>query len=682
MTNQKRTTIFKQLTLNVMVPPILALLLLGFLNFNHTRKILIESSQERNYIIADEITKVLEFQDVALNLVETRFDKRMVELSQDINSKLINITDIEKYDLAKLQIDLGMNPIMEDIYIINQNGIVVNTTFKKDLMLDFFSFGDEHKNMLLAIFENKVFKTERFAIEASTKRLKKYSYQPTSDGKYIIELGFYSSEADEIIDFIKNTTKQISDSYESINNVELFIGGDNPFSLNRNAIIEDRHADLLKQTFVKKDTVTFEERNDKQTLLYQFIYMDRKNTELYKGSVIRIISDRTSDYRDLRLELIKFLSIFSITLLLVTLLIYVKTKIITDPIKNLVVKVNRITHGHLNERAEVIGNNEITTLSKQFNLMIEELESYYNELEEKVKQRTLEIQQQKEEIAAQRDAIESQRNMLADKNDSLESAYKEIQAQKKHITDSIVYAKRIQNAILPSVEYIDKLVPDYFLLYKPKDIVSGDFYWLDKAQGKVIVAAVDCTGHGVPGAFMSIIGSNQLDYAVNTKKAKTAGQILDYLNEGVATSLRQESGKSTVRDGMDISVLTIDYKTNIVEFSAAYNPLYLVQNGEMIEIKADKIAIGSFIENPDRKYTTHTIQANKGDVFYIFSDGYADQFGGPNGRKFMYKQFRELILSISHLPLTEQKEILDKANEDWKNNEVQVDDIIVIGIRI
>ena len=682
MAARKRTTIFKQLILNVMVPPILALLLLGFLNFNHTRKLLVDASVEKSYIIGDELIKILELRDVSLNLIETNLNKRMSNFSDKIMDRFDNIDDIESADLFTLRRALGMNPIMEDIYIINRDGIVINTTFKEDLNLDFFSFGEEHKNMLLHIFDVGKLKNERFTIEDKSKRLKKYSYQPTKDGKYIVQIGVYSQEADEIIDFIKNTTSEIASKNESIESVELFFNADNPVSFNRNAIVQERHKSLLMQAFDQKDTLLVEEKIGSQRLSYQFIYMDRKNTDLYKGSVVRIISDRTADYRALRFELLKFVFIFSLTLLLVIILIYFKTKVITDPIKKLVMKVNRITHGHLNERADVTGNNEITTLSKQFNKMIEELESYYNELEQKVEERTRQISQQKEEIAAQRDAIEDQRNMLADKNDSLEGANKEISAQKKHITDSIVYAKRIQNAILPPQPLIDKLIPQNFVYYRPKDIVSGDFYWVEKLPGKSVIAAVDCTGHGVPGAFMSIIGSNQLDYAVRIKKAKSAGEILDALNEGVSNALRQEDSQVSIRDGMDIAIVIIDYKNMVLEYAGAYNPLYFFRKGELTQIKADKFAIGTHLDYPDKKYTTHTIELQKDDLFYIFSDGYPDQFGGPKGRKYMYKQFRELLASNVDKSFEEQVKILEKENIEWRGKEVQVDDIIIIGIKI
>ncbi len=679
---QKPTTIFRQLILNVVVPPILALLILGILNVSQTRYLLLEGSQERNYIISNEIFKVLEFQDVALNLVEENLDQKMAKTSNDIILLLENEKDLSQVNLEQVQLTLQMNPIMEDIYIIDTNGIVINTTFEEDLNLNFFAFGEEHQAMLKEVFHSGAFKKERFAIESKTKRLKKYSYQATKDQNYIIQIGIYSQEADEIIDFIKNTTRQIAEQTETVESVDLFIGEDNPFSLNRNAELNEKHLPYLQKAFAQKDTIDLVEKIENKRLHTQYIYMDRKNTDLYKGSVIQIVSDYSHDYREIRKELIKFLSIFSLTLLIIIVLIYSKTKVITTPIQNLVSKVNRITHGHLNERADIVGNNEITTLSKQFNRMIEELESYYNELEQKVAERTREIQQQNEEISAQRDAIEDQRNMLADKNNSLQDAYKEIEAQKDNITDSIVYAKRIQNAILPAHHRMAKLVPKHFVYYQPKDIVSGDFYWVDKIGSKSVIAAVDCTGHGVPGAFMSIVGHNQLDYATRIKKARSAGEILDALNEGVSNALQNERNDTTVKDGMDIAICVIDHKAKKIEYAGAYNPLYLVRNGELTKVKADKFAIGTYLDNSERKYTNHEIQLQEGDMVYIFSDGYADQFGGPKGRKFMYRNFQEYLIQIAGESLEKQKELLHQKHIDWRGKEIQIDDIIVIGFSV
>lgn len=680
---EKRTTIFRQLILNVVFPVVIALLLLAVFNYLHSKSNLVSYNENKSFIITDEIKHIHEFQDLALEILESNLDKRTKAFSEKlVNDYFQNTSNIENIDLNKIRKELGMIPKMEDIYIINRDGVIVNTTFLKDLNLNLFNFGEEHKNYLLGVFDGKEYVSERITIENTTKRLKKYTYQPTLDGNYIVELGVYSKKADEIVEFIKNRLELLPDKQESIENVDVYIGAEQPFSLYKTSASEIEHEEIVRQVFESQKDKGFRQKVDGKHFYYEYIYLQRENTDLYKGSVIQIISDRTGEVELLRDELVKFLVIFGFTILIVIFLIYKKTRVITDPIKKLVDNVNRITNGHLDERADVIGNNEITSLSEQFNIMIAQLESYYNELEEKVRERTYEIYQQKEEIEAQRDALEDQRNMLADKNTKLESAYKEIEQQKKNITDSIHYAKRIQNAILPRDEEFGKLLPDSFIIYMPKDIVSGDFYWLEKKDDTTMIAAVDCTGHGVPGAFMSIVGHNQLNYAINGKNAKKPSDILNELNIGVTNTLKQTKGVKSVRDGMDIALCTFDKSFKKVQFAGAFNPLLLIRDGELSQIKGDKFPIGAFLDEDLRKFTNHELDLKDGDVLYIFSDGYIDQFGGESGRKFLIKNFRNLLIEIHQKDLNEQKQILTETLNDWKKGYPQIDDILVIGIKV
>jgi len=314
--------------------------------------------------------------------------------------------------------------------------------------------------------------------------------------------------------------------------------------------------------------------------------------------------------------------------------------------------------------------------------MIAQLEEYYNELEQKVRERTAEIEKQKEEISAQRDSLEEQRNMLSEANTSLQHAYSEIEAKNRHIEDSIRYAKRIQNAILPPDQYVSRLFPDYFIFYLPKDIVSGDFYWVSHSGDKVFIAAVDCTGHGVPGAFMSIVGHDRLNYAVNVEEARSPADILNSLNKGVTETLRQTRTEITVKDGMDISLLSIDFGKNKLEYAGAFNPLYHIRDKELQVVLADKFPVGTFIGEELNQFTNHELNLKPGDVLYVFSDGYYDQFGGPNNKKFMSKRFRELLTEIHSLSMSKQKQALSEHMKDWMGENQQVDDILVIGIRI
>jgi phosphoserine phosphatase RsbU/P len=550
----------------------------------------------------------------------------------------------------------------------------VNTTFADDLGLNLFSFGEKHREHLNMVFDSGAFIPELFTVEAKTLRPRKYSYQPTLDAQYIVELGVYSSKADEIIETIETVKSKMNERATDIIDVELFVMADKPFSLNKDAVSFGQDS-LLERTFLNRDTTEIYEKSGRSWLHYQYIYMPRYNTNLYEASVIRIVSDRTAEKSLFQKELFQFAVVLSITLIVVTILIYRKTRVITQPIKNLVDSVDRITNGHLNERADVAGNNEITKLSERFNMMIAQLESYYNELEEMVRVRTLKIENQKEEILKQRDK-------LASINSELHSANTEIEEQKKHIMDSIYYARRIQTAILPSQLMMERYLPQSFVLYLPKDIVSGDFYWLHESDGHIMVSAVDCTGHGVPGAFMSIVGFNQLNHAVNHGGAIKASDILNELNKGVIETLNEGGSATSIRDGMDISLCVFTPEGNKVYFAGANNPLIIIRNNELIKIKGDRMPIGAFEGNGQDSFTNHEVDLLPGDCIYLFSDGYADQFGGGRNKKFLVSRFNDLLLEIHEKPLGEQKDILHNRLIDWMGNSSQVDDILVIGIRI
>ncbi|MCW3105063.1 MAG: hypothetical protein JWO09_3503 [Bacteroidetes bacterium] len=271
---------------------------------------------------------------------------------------------------------------------------------------------------------------------------------------------------------------------------------------------------------------------------------------------------------------------------------------------------------------------------------------------------------------------------LLEEKEKLQIAYSEIDEKNKDITDSIHYAKRIQEAILPADSTIKQLLPESFVFYKPKDIVSGDFYWLEQWGPQTLIAAVDCTGHGVPGAFMSIVAHNILTQTVNVLGLAKPALILNETNSQLSKKLNQDPEEATVRDGMDIALCAINYKKSTMEFAGANNPLWIIRKGQVIEINGDKFPIGAFVGEELQRFTNHEWEIQRGDCIYIFTDGFADQFGGPKGKKFKYKQFQELLLSIHEKPMAEQKEILRKTNDDWQGELEQVDDVLVIGIRI
>ncbi len=271
-----------------------------------------------------------------------------------------------------------------------------------------------------------------------------------------------------------------------------------------------------------------------------------------------------------------------------------------------------------------------------------------------------------------------------------ELSMKEIELQKeelllknKSITDSINYAKRIQEALIPSEEQFLRILPDSFILYMPKDIVSGDFYWINETHNKIFVAAVDCTGHGVPGAFMSIIGVELLRNTTNIMGLNDAAEILNRLDRGVFETFTKGTEVSfmSVKDGMDVSFCVIDKENNTLQFAGAFSNLYLIRDSKIIELKGDRYTVGVGAE-PDRPvFNSHFIQIEPDDMVYIFTDGYIDQFGGPEGKKYKFRRFRQLLLTIHQLPLDEQKEQLKRSISEWRGSHEQVDDILIIGIR-
>jgi len=257
----------------------------------------------------------------------------------------------------------------------------------------------------------------------------------------------------------------------------------------------------------------------------------------------------------------------------------------------------------------------------------------------------------------------------------------QISHRNREIQNSITYARRIQNAVLPSEEFMKSILPNYFVIYKPRDIVSGDFYWADVYDNKLLIAAVDATGHGVPGAFMSMLGISFLYEVTSKENQLNAGLILKELRDKIKKSLKQTNIDSEQKDGFDMALCIIDLQKKELEYAGAYNPLYLIRNGELIEIKADKMPVGVHIVEKEY-FTTHKTTLKTEDVIYIFSDGFADQIGGEFNSKFKTKPFKSLLGKIHNLPLNEQKEILENTFETWKGDNEQVDDVLIFSLKI
>lgn len=326
------------------------------------------------------------------------------------------------------------------------------------------------------------------------------------------------------------------------------------------------------------------------------------------------------------------------------------SKKITKPIKILTGKAQELAGGNLDVEIESNSKDEIGQLASSFSDMQHSIHDLVHNLEDKVQERTQEIQQQKE--------------ILEIKN--------------QEILDSINYALRLQKAIIPTEAKVKSALPESFVYFKPKDIVSGDFYWMNQLEDKVLIAAIDCTGHGVPGAMVSVVGANGLNRCVKEFNLRKPSDILDKLTDLVKETF--ESGEDKVKDGMDGALISIDLKNKSLDYAGANNPLWIIKKeGPLIEIKANKQPIGDF--DFRKPFENHTIQLSEGDQVYIFSDGYVDQFGGPKGKKFKYKTLKAHLENTRHLSMDEQVKSLDDRFQEWKGSLEQLDDVCVIGVR-
>ena len=281
-----------------------------------------------------------------------------------------------------------------------------------------------------------------------------------------------------------------------------------------------------------------------------------------------------------------------------------------------------------------------------------------------------------------------ERNMQGRQNKiQLEHIYEQIEKKSIQITDSINYAKRIQESILLPQEDMQKIFPESFVFFKAKDVVSGDFYWISVHGDKVIIAVADCVGHGVPGAFMSMIGNTLLNQIVNEKEVMLPNEILRQMNSAIVKSLHQANSNSqnqTQDDGMDVSLCIFDRKTRELQFSGANHSVFLINNNKLEVVRGELFAIGGFAKNVQKEFITHTMTLEPDTYIYMFSDGFHDQFGGPgpSRKKFMSVRFKELILGMHRLPMAKQRQKIESELISWQGKQSQTDDIVVMGIKV
>lgn len=636
---KKRASIFARIIVNVIIPEIIVFSVIAWFSYKQLDTLIRDNQADQIEHIMGEIENLTQITKTQLEALDRNLESalrsnadrlRTIFRDRNINPRTV--------DLNELRRELGMDANQEDIYIISKAGIIVNTTFAPDRNLNLFSLGEDLKSFLLSVFEEKGFKIEKFNIETATHSLKKFGYVTTFDGEYIIEIGQYGEESQGTDNLVKKRLSEIKRANPNVFMVDLFIAFPHqevPLSwyaedksevyLEDSSLIETLYLSMSDTLYQKDDSLDFHYTSS----------MGVQGMPQVSRVVFNTLEGQKIIESEIQTSSLIFLS--GISVLFIILLI--NSRIISHPIKTLVSGARHLSEGELETRVTVEGTKETAALAEQFNAMASNLERQHYELLD-------------------------QKNLLAEKNEE--------------IMDSINYARNIQKAILPPDRLIHKHLPESFVMYLPKDVVAGDFYWMEAVDDWVIYAAADCTGHGVPGALVSVVCHNTLNRSVREFGLREPAKILDKTRELVVETFAQS--EKDVKDGMDLALCAINYKTMELQYAGANNSLYLVQNGELSDTKPDKQAIG-LVDDP-KPFTNHSFKLNKGDVIYTTSDGFPDQFGGPKGKKFKYKPFKEMLVAMHQEPMAEQLDKLLKTFDEWKGELEQVDDVCVMGVRV
>lgn len=665
---KRRNTIFRQLLVTILIPVMLIIGGISLYNFWKKKKEIHENRHEHLIQVKSELKDFVVFFDNTISEFEHKLSEQAEQFSDTlVNHIFASTKNIETADLKDIRKSIGMTED-QDIYIVNKNGVIVNTTYPKDLGLDFFSFGEFFVNHFNHVWDVGTFVEDRISLEMSTKLPKKYTYQSTLDKQYVVELGLYDTYSKNIIDLFTQKLNSIADKYDDIDTVSLYFGTDK-FINYQGHTLTDAQMTEARTGLEGKDEFQKEYKDDGVTRTTLFMQLNLDDSALQDDYVIRVKYNNARELALISAEVKLFGLLLLFIVIPISLLILWRAKVISKPISVLLEKMDKIREGDLSTKVPVTGNNEVTDLAIHFNEMMVDLKQSHDTLEEKVEERTKE---------------------LVEKNKVIESTHKSIQ-------DSINYSKRLQKAVLPELGNIKKRLSENFVLFRPKDVVSGDFYWFESHGGFDFIAAADCTGHGVPGAMVSFVCNNALNRSLYEFSKLSPESVLHHTREIVIETF-SKSGHD-IKDGMDIAMCRISEDREELLFVGANNPCWIIRKNEhlsqkeledhktvvgdsysLIEVTGDKKPIG--LHEDMTPFTCHNIPIYEGDTYYLFTDGYADQFGGNKGKKLMYKPFKKLLLAMAEEPLDEQRMKLEESFDTWMGNFEQVDDVCVIGFRL
>ncbi len=693
----KRENIFQNLLLKIITPVIFVIIGLAYYNIEESTKEIQNSYDVVNKLFADEIHTFLEFQDKSLSIIESNLDQDIKAYSYQLINQTFNNTDsIESYDLKKLLSSYRIPQTEIDIYIIDKKGRIVNTTYQKDAGKNINDFDENTRDLISRVFMNKSYEKGEFVPEHATNILRKYTYHCTLDGKYIIELGVKSIKANQVIEQVEFKLNHLTQrANTAILQIDLFIGNTNkPLSFNNKAAkVPLEHLNTYHQILSNRLDVTTIDGNsngytnsketeaiqDNRTLHYQYIYMPR-DSRIYKNSVVRIISDRSKVDHFIQTKILLYVIVTIILIISLIIFLLLASKSISNPLTKIIDGIKGVEAGNYNEALTLSGVRELETIKNTFNAMTSTLQKRFTRLE--VDKDAL--KSKLEEAIAIENSLKIQSDLQRDEilklKNKLELAFKKVDDQNKRLANNTYYAQRVENILLPSKQILNKLLNKHFVYYQPKNIVGGDFYWATEIEGKTLIVCADCTGSGVSGAFMSVLGISMLNEIIKQRRITKIEVILENLRRQLTEALIS-SELNIVRDGIDISVISIDKIKSKIQYVGANSQIIHFHEGKQEVKKGNKHPLAGFDEELEN-YQIQEFEYQIGDMVYMYTDGYQNQFGGEQDKKFMGKRLKNLLTRIHNLPVEEQEQLTKHTIEDWMKTAKQTDDILIMGIKL
>lgn len=649
----------------VVFPITIVLLVANIAYFFYNKAEFDRLEEHKRQRLCQKMLAFVELQYMALNLIEQPMNKQMHEYSSKIvNEIFVNTNNIERADLGKVMHRIGMDTAVYDLYVINRDGVIVNTTYPADMFVDFSTFGNSHVLYLNERFKKRNFASPCFFFESTTNRYRKYSYQPTLDGKYIIEIGVYSNLADSVykrtIEFISNEVNFSKKLLE----ISQYALGEYPKSFDISKRFPQQHLPYLSE-LIAKGEVLIDDPNDDPNFMHNYLYVDCLKSDIYKGIIVGIKIDKRERNRVFLqrtiIQIISFLALVAVVVLCALL----ASKRFERPIVEFAKETSRVSMGHSKE--PIAEHTDV----KAFSIMIRS----FNRLLDKIRERDLQI----EKIATKNTITKAK---VIELQELLNLQKKLSEEKNRGIEDEKSYAYYIQQSMIPQFSDFKKLFNDTFMLFKPRNVVSGDFFWYANHGSKVVIVVADSTGHGVQASFVSIIGITILNNIVNAQNITEPALVLSRMNDEIVELFGNNDIKNPRYDGYDMSVCCIDREQRSISFAGAQQRVVVVADGLLQTYKGSPYSIGTNDNDVTKVFTDSTITYSETASVYMFTNGYTAQFNSSLTRKMNYEPLREMLDTIHTKTMAEQLTLLDEFFNNWRKDSELTDDVLVLGVRI